>query len=388
MPGNSELKKSIQFETTATPLDGLGLQSNGTGLYWNTTPVGGGGSQTLQQTCDFGNTTTTDINLTSATSSINYSANIIINGVAGLFGAVQIGQDPVLQPLGADSTNVGKKAGINGHSGVRAVNIGFSAGENNCGSRSVNIGDEAGENNSGFGSVNIGTRAGDNGTGVGCIAIGGAAGLTAMTAGSVAIGYLTAPTIGDAAVALGTLAGKDQMDDNSIVINATGSGLDTTVANSCVIDPIRTVESAENSEDILHRNPTTKELYMDRIRYSFRTVEVAAGGTTTQLTAADPSIIIVRWTGGTGNHTVYLPDTADVPLGTFFIVKNFGETAAQRVLMDRKQLTSNTIDTSATVVELDSSTRSTTGGGGSCMEVLKVGTNEWALMRGYYQSFG
>ena len=314
---------------------------------------------------------------------IEMKGNIIIDAVGD---EVQIGQNSDNQPLGTESVNVGENAGTNGHAGVRAVNVGWSAGRTNCGSRSVAIGDEAGENNTGAGSVSIGTGAGENGTGAGAIAIGRNAGTTSMADDAIVIGDGAAPTAGRDAIAIGASAGLTTMDDNSIVINATGSTLNSAAASSCVIDPIRGVERGNNDPELLHVNRSTKELYVDRIRYDYRTINVNAGGFV-NLTAADPSVIIVNWTGGSGIYGVFLPDlsTGTIPFGTYFIIKNLSTTPGQDVSVN--PIAGQTIDNDTASASLSSTARTTTGGGGSCIEVMYNRGTNWILVRGYNQAF-
>ena len=322
-----------------------------------------------------------------ADKAIEMKGNIIIDADGD---EIQIGRNGDNQPLGSESVNVGENAGTNGHAGVRAVNVGWGAGRTNCGSRSVAIGDEAGENNTGAGSVSIGTGAGENGQGDGGIAIGRNAGTTSVGADAIVIGDGAAPTIGADAVAIGALAGSTSMADNSIVINATGVARNSAAASSCVIDPIRSIETAESSSQIIHQNPTTKELYIDRIRYDMRVIRVNANGNV-RLTKDDPSTIVINWTGGSGLYEVFLPPTSGagaVPIGTFYTIKNYSQTAGQSVAVDGAVASGDTLDKAATSAQLDANTRSTNGGGGSCIECVCLDENEWMFMRQYMQVFG
>jgi hypothetical protein len=313
---------------------------------------------------------------------IEMKGNIIIDAVGD---EVQIGRNGDNQPLGTESVNIGENAGTNGHAGVRAVNVGWGAGRTNCGTRSVAIGDEAGEINSGAGAVSIGTGAGENGTGAGAIAIGRNAGTTSMADDAIVIGDGAAPTAGTDAIAIGASAGATTMNNNSIVINATGSTRNSAGVSTCVIDPVRGVERAQNDEELLHINSITKEVYFDRIRYNFRLINVNAGGFT-NLTNTDPSVIIVNWTSGSGIYGIFLPDTITVPFGTYFIIKNQSTTPGQDIAVN--PFGSNTIDNSTTACTLDSSARTVNGGGGSCLEVMYSRGTNWVILRGYNQVFG
>jgi hypothetical protein len=312
---------------------------------------------------------------------IEMKGSVIIDAVGD---EVQIGRNGDNQPLGNESVNVGENAGTNGHAGVRAVNVGWGAGRTNCGSRSVAIGDEAGEVNSGAGAVSIGSGAGENGTGDGAIAIGRNAGTTAMATDAIVIGDGAAPTAGLDAIAIGASAGATTMNDNSIVINATGSTRNSAGVSTCVIDPVRGVERAQNDEELLHINSTSKEVYFDRIRYNFRLINTNAGGFV-NLTDTDPSVIIVNWTSGSGIYGVFLPSTSTIPFGTYFIIKNLSTTPGQDVAIN--PFSGQTIDNSTAAASLSSTARSTTGGGGSCLEVMYQRGTNWIIVRGYNQSF-
>ena len=312
---------------------------------------------------------------------IEMKGNIIIDADGD---EIQIGRNGDNQPLGSESVNVGENAGTNGHAGVRAVNVGWGAGRTNCGSRSVAIGDEAGEINTGAGAVSIGTGAGENGTGDGAIAIGRNAGTTSMAEDAIVIGDGAAPTAGRDAIAIGASAGATTMNDNSIVINATGATRNSAGAFTCVIDPVRPLEARQNDEELLHLNRSTKEVYVDRIRYNFRGINVNAGGFV-NLTNEDPSVIIINWTGGSGTYGVFLPNTSTIPLGTYYIIKNLSTTPGQDVAVN--PFSGQTIDNSASAASLSSTARTTTGGGGSCLEVMYQRGSNWIIVRGYNQAF-
>ena len=319
-----------------------------------------------------------------ADKAIEMKGNIIIDAVGD---EVQIGKNTDNQPLGCESVSIGENAGTNGTTGSRAVNIGWSAGRNNCGSRSVAIGDEAGEFNTGFGAVSIGTGAGENGTGAGAVCIGRDTGTTAVGDNCVIIGNRAAPTAGNNAICIGGEAGGVSAAANSITINATGSAVNDAGTGTCVISPVRSSPEANNSDDIVHRDPLSGELYLDRIRYAFKTV-LATGPQVINLNDTTSSIMVINWTSGSGLVEVFLPLTGDVPGGTYVMVKNFSQTAVQDVVVSVAALSPDTIYKAATSIELDSNTRSPTGGGGSCIEVMKVRDREWIITRGYNQIFG
>mgnify|MGYP003109714293 CR=1 FL=1 len=319
-----------------------------------------------------------------ADKAIFMKGNIIIDADGD---EVQIGKNGDNQPLGGESVSIGENAGTNGTTGSRAVNIGWSAGRTNCGSRSVAIGDEAGEFNTGFGAVSIGTGAGENGTGDGAVCIGRDAGTTLAGTNAVVIGNRAAATAGNNSVMIGAEAGGVATAANSIVINATGSVLNDAGINTLVIDPVRNAPTDFNSDDILHRDPLNGEIYQDRIRYAFKT-NILTGAATFTLDDTTSSIQVFNWVSGSGIASVFLPNTADVPLGTYVMIKNFSQTAGQSVIVNPALGSPDTIDKAGTSIELDSTTRAPTGGGGSCIEVMKVRVREWIITRGYNQIFG
>ena len=186
---------------------------------------------------------------------------------------------------------------------------------------------------------------------------------------------------------IGAEAGGSATATNSIVINATGSAVNDAGTGTCVIDPVRSSPEAVNSDDIVHRNPLNGELYIDRIRYAYKTFLASAPAVIT-LSDTTSSILVINWTSGSGLVEVFLPDTVDVPAGTYVMVKNFSQTAGQDVIVNPAAASTDTIDKATTSIELDSNTRSPTGGGGSCIEVMKIRIGEWIITRGYNQIFG
>ncbi len=101
----------------------------------------------------------------------------------------------------------------------------------------------------------IGYQAGRENQGDNAVAIGAQAGETAQ---------------GDAAVAIGRQAGQTSQANNSIILNATGSALDQTTANTFTVKPVRAVANvtfaAPDSGSVpagfspMYYNPTTGEI--------------------------------------------------------------------------------------------------------------------------------
>ena len=171
--------------------------------------------------------------------------------------AVAIGNLAGNENQGEESIAIGDNAGAtNQSSGAVAIgyfagntqqgssiSIGYMAAESNQDNNSVAIGDDAARYDQGSTSVAIGLNAAYNNQGNNAVAIGKQAGFLNQ---------------GDYAVALGNFAGPNNQAANSIVINATGSDLENTVANSCVIAPIRNVTGS--TDPYLFYDDTTGEV--------------------------------------------------------------------------------------------------------------------------------
>ena len=78
---------------------------------------------------------------------------------------------------------------------------------------------------------------------------------------SIAIGYNAARYAqGSNSIAFGSLAGNYQQANNSIILNATGAELNSTIANSLFVKPIRDVTAESGFTVQLYYNPTTGEI--------------------------------------------------------------------------------------------------------------------------------
>ena len=153
-----------------------------------------------------------NVNLTSALS----TANVNLGFEAGIGS-------------GENSTNIGNETG--GNSGDNCVNLGFQAGKEGCLSNSINIGNGAGIQNSGENSVHIGTLA-----------------------GASILGGLN----GTSSICLGQASGLNDCANNSIIINATGVALDTTIPSTFVVKPVRDLPTYTK---ILGYNTTSGEIF-------------------------------------------------------------------------------------------------------------------------------
>ena len=185
-----------------------------------------------------------------ATDSITISAN------ANLQSNVY-GEDSTLLVDAVNSEIVGDINTARLRTSELTIALGINAGETTQGTQAVAIGYYAGETSQGNEAVAIGKAAGTTTQGIRAVAIGYNAGAITQGIQAVAIGQLAGQTSqGTRAVAIGYLAGANNQPANSIIINASGSGLDGSAAG-LFIDPIREVTGPQ----VLYYDPTgTKEI--------------------------------------------------------------------------------------------------------------------------------
>jgi hypothetical protein len=133
--------------------------------------------------------------------------------------------------------------------GANSVAIGLGAGFTTQGNNAVAVGPGAAETNQSANAIAIGRTAGENGQGPNAIAIGVDAGGDFQGADSIAIGR-----------SAGFIFGNTQAN-NSIVLNATGVGLNANVANTFIVQPVRGLAGANSNASFrsVFYNPTTGE---------------------------------------------------------------------------------------------------------------------------------
>jgi hypothetical protein len=156
---------------------------------------------------------------------------------------------------------------------VNAIAIGAQAGQQVQGSDSIAIGAFAGYSNQLLASVAIGPMAGNDHQGINAIAIGDNAGWSSQQDNAIAIGtdsghmnqgqYSIAIGSesgsldqGDFSIAIGYQAGLNNQSSNSIILNATGTELDTDISGLFVA-PIR---GGITGPQVLYYEPETKEI--------------------------------------------------------------------------------------------------------------------------------
>ena len=195
------------------------------------------------------------------TSYINNSTNSINLGAysnATATSSVNIGEYAGFGNTSAKQwiVNVGQSTGSSGQA-IQTTAVGAFAGAVNQGQGAVAVGYRAQRTNVGSvaGSVSIGQLAGSNDVGNDCVAIGGYAGYE---------------TQGNKAIAIGFQAGYNNQYTNTIIINATGSQLNSAVSTATYIAPLR-ITTSDNSSTIRNKvaqyDTLTKEL-----RYSGTTI--------------------------------------------------------------------------------------------------------------------
>jgi hypothetical protein len=169
--------------------------------------------------------------------------------------AVAVGLNAGRSNQGNNATAVGNEAGRYNQGGS-ATAVGYLAGQTSQGTYATALGHKAGCNNQGVNAVAVGNSAGQTSQGGSAVAVGYLAGATSQGSQAVAVGYLAGQTSqganataigrdagrfnqGSNALALGYAAGYTSQHANSIVLNASGSALDTAQASSFYVKPVR-----------------------------------------------------------------------------------------------------------------------------------------------------
>lgn len=180
------------------------------------------------------------------------------------------GDDSLLLVDGVNSKIVGPVDTTSLRTSETLIALGSNAGATNQGTNAISIGALSGQTNQGIQSVAVGASSGNSGQGLQSVAVGNLAGATNQGQRAVAIGSLAgASGQGDYAVALGNFAGGANQPANSIVINASGLGLNGSAAG-LFIDPIRSTATATGP---MMYNAATKEiLYNTGLEFAGTTI--------------------------------------------------------------------------------------------------------------------
>lgn len=146
--------------------------------------------------------------------------------------------------------------------GNSAVAIGDFAANSGQGTYSVAIGGNAGQTNQTGFAVAVGPSAGNLNQGESSVGVGEAAGYSNQGDFAVAIGFSAARNgQGENAIALGKNAGYSNQHDNSIILNASGSSLNSDGTGRFFVKPVREVATGSPPAGFyqVYYNPTTGE---------------------------------------------------------------------------------------------------------------------------------
>ena len=171
-------------------------------------------------------------------------------------GGVVITTDGTSGGAWADITN------INNASGPSKVAVGTLAGSTGQGIETVALGNKAGQTTQAQYGIAIGTQAGQDTQSQKSIAIGSYAGMTTQGSESLAIGHNAGKVSqGNEAVAIGNEAAPASQHANSIVLNASGTALNTTQTGEFIVKPVREVTGGTlpTGFKTVGYNPTTGE---------------------------------------------------------------------------------------------------------------------------------
>ena len=188
---------------------------------------------------------------------VSASGNVS-GGNAIISGIIQLPNNTVIKSGSVNSVAFGNLAG-DVSQGIGAVAIGPFAGSESQGNVSVAIGSSAGRMTQGAGAVAVGINAGLAVQSAGAVAIGVQSGFDNQGLNAVAIGLNAGQgSQGANSVAIGALAGNTSQATNSIIINATGAVLDSTVANTFTVSPVR--NDVANIGQVMFYNTASKEI--------------------------------------------------------------------------------------------------------------------------------
>ncbi len=155
------------------------------------------------------------------------------------------------------SVHIGEFAGGT-NPGQGSIAIGLRTGGSQQGQQTVAIGYNTAQNTQGFQSIAIGRRAGDVSQGAQAVAIGSNAGGNLQGSNSVCIGSNATSTF-----------------QNTIVLNASGSGLVSDISNGFFIKPLTTIDVCNNflvynptSGKVSYNTQTTKTFVIDHPIYN------------------------------------------------------------------------------------------------------------------------
>jgi len=137
---------------------------------------------------------------------------------------------------------------------------------------------------------------------MGSIAIGMGAGSRNQGTGAVALGIGAGNyTQGSNSIAIGTYSGYTGQASNSIIINASGTQVDNTISNSCIITPIR--DSGTGSNKLFYNSTSGEITYGPTIQYITTSNTAIDTVSPTTIISAD---VYGTFTMGTGASNIFM----------------------------------------------------------------------------------
>ena len=268
----------------------IGYQAGYTGQTLNSVAIGNNAGYFRQGETGTGNTGNTGnaVAIGNLAGEFNQGANAVAIGLE----AGQTGQQEYSVAIGRQSGRYGQN--------YEAVAIGNLAGNTGQNIYGIAIGSNAGADNQGQYSIAIGRLTGQHNQGDDSIAIGREAGHT----GSGQTGQ------GDYAVAIGFKAGYNGQHDNTIVLNASGSALNTGTTGAFYVKPIRELGGngwQDGNTDTLYYNVSDSEIIRGKRLYSTtQLITVTLSNQTIDVNDDSPSLFVIS--NGVTGTTFYLKE--------------------------------------------------------------------------------
>jgi hypothetical protein len=200
----------------------------------------------------------------SGPTSISLGKNVTVGGSSGVtIGNTALTGSGASVAIGNNSRAYDDGVGIgNGaKASAASVSIGPGAGTNSIGGQTVNIGYFTGNIGQGRWATAIGEGAGQTNQGTRAFALGTAAGQTNQGSDAVALGSSAGyNNQGQYSIAIGNSAGYTTASDRTIILNASGSPLNSDRTDAFFVKPVRAVTSVPAGFKQVYYNPTTGEM--------------------------------------------------------------------------------------------------------------------------------
>ena len=268
--------------------NGQYLTSTGLGIAWTTLDVSTSSITDGATTTVYADTGVVNVEVGGSNVASVTSTGLLLSSGSLTFGntgQIKIGINAGVTSQGTYTVAVGANAG-NTSQQFGAVAIGYEAGRTSQGATAVAIGTDAGRDNQRDEAVAVGIGAGQYNQRDAAVAIGSLAGNNNQGISAVAIGELAATSNqGNAAIAVGVRAGYTSQHDNSIVLNATGSNLNSPAASSFTVQPVRRTQSSGN---LLAYSDSTGEITYSNVTVT-STGNLTVSGTMTATTIVETS---------------------------------------------------------------------------------------------------